>query len=42
MSNVNVVLSIPEPGKIELVERPFPKVKAGYAIIKTEIAPICL
>lgn len=42
MGNVNVVLSIPEPGKFELVERPFPRVKAGYAIIKTEIAPICL
>ena len=42
MSKVNVVLSIPEPGKFELVERPFPKAKAGYAIIKTEIAPICL
>jgi threonine dehydrogenase-like Zn-dependent dehydrogenase len=42
MSKTNVVLSIPEPGKFELVEKPYPKIKAGYAIIRTEIAPICL
>jgi len=38
----NVALTIPEPGKFELVERPFPTITSGYAIIKTEIAPVCL
>jgi threonine dehydrogenase-like Zn-dependent dehydrogenase len=38
----NTVLTIPEPGRIALVERPFPRIKAGYAVIKTEIAPVCL
>jgi len=42
MSPVNVALTIPKPGQIALVERPFPKRKPGYAIIKTEIAPLCL
>jgi threonine dehydrogenase-like Zn-dependent dehydrogenase len=42
MSQSNIVLTIPEPGKFELVERPYPTRKPGYAIIKTEIAPICL
>lgn len=42
MSRSNVVLTIPEPRKFELVERPFPNCKAGYAIIRTEIAPVCL
>lgn len=38
----NVALTIPSPGQFELVERPFPTIKSGYAVIKTEIAPICL
>lgn len=38
----NVVLTIPEPGKFELVERPYPSFKPGYAVIRTEIAPLCL
>ena len=42
MSKSNVVLTIPEPGKFELVEKPFPKIKPGYAVIKTEVAPVCL
>lgn len=42
MSRTNVVLSIPEPGKFELVERPYPRIKSGYAIIQNEVAPICL
>ena len=40
MSKNNVILTIPEPGKFELVEKPFPKIKPGYAVIKTEIAPV--
>ncbi|MEH6577909.1 MAG: zinc-binding dehydrogenase [Amphritea sp.] len=42
MSKTNSVLSIPEPHKFELVERPYPKIKSGYAVIRMEIAPICL
>ncbi len=42
MSKTNVVLTIPEPGRFELVERPYPQFKAGYAVIRTEIAPVCL
>lgn len=39
---VNMALTIPRPGQCELVERPFPSIKAGYVVIQTEIAPICL
>lgn len=42
MAHTNVVLTIPEPHRIELVERPYPTIKAGYAVIRTEIAPVCL
>jgi len=42
MSKTNVVLAIPQPGKFELQEKPYPKIKPGYAIIRTEIAPVCL
>jgi len=42
MSKTNVVLTIPEPGSFELVEKPYPKFKAGYAVVRTEIAPVCL
>lgn len=42
MTRSNVVLTIPEPGRFELVERPYPKFKAGYAVVRTEIAPVCL
>ena len=42
MSQTNVVLTIPEPGRFELVERPYPRIKAGYAVVRTEIAPVCM
>lgn len=42
MSKTNVVLSIPQPGEFKLIEKPYPKIKDSYAIIRTEIAPICL
>lgn len=38
MSKTNVVLAIPEPGEFELVKKPYPKFRAGYAVIRTEIA----
>ena len=42
VAKTNVVLTIPEPGRFELVERPYPTHTAGYAVIRTEIAPVCL
>jgi threonine dehydrogenase-like Zn-dependent dehydrogenase len=42
MTKSNVVLTIPEPRKFALVERPYPKIRAGYAVVRTEIAPVCL
>ena len=42
MGGKNLAVTIPEPGRVELVERPFPSIVAGYCVIKTEIAPICL
>jgi threonine dehydrogenase-like Zn-dependent dehydrogenase len=38
----NVVLTIPEPRKVVLKEKPFPKIKHGYSMMKVEIAPICI
>jgi threonine dehydrogenase-like Zn-dependent dehydrogenase len=42
MSKTNVVLTIPEPYRFELAERPFPKIRAGYAIVRNEYAGVCL
>ena len=42
MSQNNVVLTIPEPGKVELVERPYPKIIPGYSLVEVEIAPVCI
>lgn len=38
----NVALTIPKPGMVDLVPRPYPSLVSGYVVIKTEIAPICL
>jgi threonine dehydrogenase-like Zn-dependent dehydrogenase len=37
----NVVLTIPKPGKVVLAEKPYPRIKPGYALIKVFIAPVC-
>lgn len=42
MAKQNTILTIPEPGRFELAERPYPIIQPGYAIIRTEIAPVCL
>lgn len=42
MAKINKVLTIPQPGLAKLVDKPFPNREAGYAIIKTAIAPVCL
>jgi threonine dehydrogenase-like Zn-dependent dehydrogenase len=42
LAKSNVVLTVPEPGRFELVERPYPTFRPGYAVVRTEIAPVCL
>jgi len=42
MSKTNVVLTIPEPKKVALKERPYPKIVNGYSMMEVEIAPICI
>jgi len=42
MTKSNVILTIPEPKKFELVERPYPKIKGGYVIVRNEYAGVCL
>ena len=42
MGRSNVAVTIPKPGRVELVERPYPSIVSGYCVIQTEIAPICL
>ncbi len=39
---VNRVLTIPEPRRFEIIDRPYPEHLPGYAVVRTEIAPICL
>ena len=39
---VNTVLTIPRPGEVRLVERPYPRIIPGYALVKALIAPICI
>ena len=38
----NIALTIPRPRTAELVERPYPKIVPGYALIEVAIAPICI
>lgn len=33
----NKILTVPEPGKVEFVNRPYPRVKLGGVLVKTEI-----
>ncbi len=42
MTGTNVVLTIPEPKKVVLKERPYPKLAPGYSLVQVEIAPICI
>ncbi|MGI9414092.1 MAG: zinc-dependent alcohol dehydrogenase [Hyphomicrobiales bacterium] len=42
MTKHNVILTIPEAHKVELVERSYPKVKSGYVIVRNEYAAVCL
>jgi len=38
----NVVLTIPEPRKVALKEKPYPKIVPGYLLVQVEIAPVCI
>lgn len=42
MCKTNTVLTIPEPKKVVLKEKPYPKIAPGYAMMKVEIAPVCI
>jgi threonine dehydrogenase-like Zn-dependent dehydrogenase len=39
---VNTVLTIPRPGKVRLKDMAYPKIAPGYALVRVEIAPICI
>ena len=38
----NKILTVPEPGKVEFVNRPYPRAKPGSVLVKTEIAAVCV
>ncbi len=38
----NTVLTVPEVGKVDFVKRPYPRVKPGSVLVKTEIAAVCV
>jgi threonine dehydrogenase-like Zn-dependent dehydrogenase len=44
MSNpeFNIVLTVPRPKQVELAKRPYPRVKPGSVLVKTEIAAVCV
>ena len=39
MQENNVVLTIPDPGVVELKEKPYPKIVPPYLLMKVAIAP---
>jgi threonine dehydrogenase-like Zn-dependent dehydrogenase len=38
----NTVLTVPEPRKVEFAKRPYPRVKPGSVLVKSEIAAMCV
>jgi len=42
MSKTNVVLTIPEPQKVVLKDKPYPTLAPGYSMMQVEIAPVCI
>ena len=38
----NIVLTVPQPKQVELAKRPYPRVKPGSVLVKTEIAAVCV
>lgn len=41
-ADTNTVLTVPEPGKVEMKKRRYPHVKPGSVLVKTEIAAVCV
>jgi hypothetical protein len=41
MSKVNRLLTIPEPRRVEIVEKPYPRIKVGFALVRALITPVC-
>ncbi len=39
---INTIVTVPKPYTVELVKRPYPCVKAGSVLVKTEIAAVCV
>jgi len=37
----NTVLAIPEPKQTALVDKPYPRIVSGFAVIEVAIAPVC-
>ena len=35
-------LTVPQPRKVEFVNRPYPRVKLGSVLVKTAVATVCL
>ena len=42
MPEKNTVLTIPEAGHVELINKAYPKVAPGYVLVKIAIAPVCI
>ena len=38
----NRIVTVPEPGKVEFVDRPYPRAKPGSVLVKSEIAAVCV
>jgi threonine dehydrogenase-like Zn-dependent dehydrogenase len=42
MPEKNAALTIPEPRRVEIVDKPYPRVAPGYVLVKVAIAPVCI
>jgi len=38
----NTIVTVPKPHTVEMVKRPYPRVKPGSVLVKTEIAAVCV
>ena len=41
MGKVNRLLTIPTPGRVEIVERPYPRIKRGFLLVRALVTPMC-
>jgi len=42
MSKINTVLTIPDAGRVALKDVSYPRIAAGFALVRVVIAPICI